>query len=831
MYHIIFLVLILLNQSLIKAVNLNAVLYSYQNDANFYHTIVNDFNDYAKANNLDINVKFIMQTPLNSTGVAGDYTDYLNHILNRQSKEFDIYFFYSGQSKQFGPHLVNLNEFIPKEQIDLYNYEYVKTVGVLDDELVAMPISTDVSVLYSNKQLLAKYNKSVPKTWDELIDTAKYIKNMESQLYGNNDLIGYNGLINEESGLSAIYEFIRSFRKSKNDPHPELNSDITREALQKLKQVKDEVSSDEYFKAKDDLTVANLFSPQSKAIFLKFWYLPNPFFESSPLPGGREGVTGSVPLNNNVGICKYIGEEKIKAAGEVVKFFSSFEEQKKVTMMNLALSPIVSVYDEQVCQNVNCDVINAMQPFESMDFSLDQFGSMAYMEKYSAEFADYLYGEKDLETSIKNIDDVLAVHYISFKAKETKIMALSIFVVVLLVCAFMAMSLIFLKMRKFKMQLSILPNKFWVLAITGSILLVCTILTALGKESSFKCRLRFFCITVGYNLNILPVLYILIVKFPKRSTFARWVVRNRNTFIIMFISIELILNALYYYSPVSVRDIKVENGENYQVCHYTEGKTSKILFYAAIVIQALILVTLTILAFMERHIEDAYEEIKILIGIMFINLLTLIIYFVIYFLHIKSYIVYYASLISAIFIIAITNYFLTYPFRIIRELMNDNSEMYNNQMILKSMNKTKQYNTYNYSGNMSINNYPNYNYSGNSSSGNGRQNSSYNNSSSHNNSSNGKTFTNTNYSNYSTNSFSNPTYPNYNSSTNGYNGGIISYNKNSSFNNYSGFTGSQSHNGFSGNSYSNNGFSGNSYSNNGFSGSQSQNGYKKYNQY
>jgi len=48
-------------------------------------------------------------------------------------------------------------------------------------------------ILYSNKYLLEKYNKTVPKTWDELLETGVYILNKEREK-GNDKLIGYNGL-------------------------------------------------------------------------------------------------------------------------------------------------------------------------------------------------------------------------------------------------------------------------------------------------------------------------------------------------------------------------------------------------------------------------------------------------------------------------------------------------------------------------------------------------------------------------------------------------------------------------------------------------------------
>jgi len=48
--------------------------------------------------------------------------------------------------------------------------------------------------LYSNKELLKKYNKEVPKTWQQLLDTGKEILTKEREL-NNTELIGYNGLL------------------------------------------------------------------------------------------------------------------------------------------------------------------------------------------------------------------------------------------------------------------------------------------------------------------------------------------------------------------------------------------------------------------------------------------------------------------------------------------------------------------------------------------------------------------------------------------------------------------------------------------------------------
>ena len=44
--------------------------------------------------------------------------------------------------------------------------------------------------------LLNKYGKDVPRTWDELIDTARLILQKEKEENPDVDLIGYNGHVN-----------------------------------------------------------------------------------------------------------------------------------------------------------------------------------------------------------------------------------------------------------------------------------------------------------------------------------------------------------------------------------------------------------------------------------------------------------------------------------------------------------------------------------------------------------------------------------------------------------------------------------------------------------
>ena len=60
-------------------------------------------------------------------------------------------------------------------------------------EILKQPVQLSYSVLYSNHNLLKKYDKQIPTTWDELIETSKYILKKEQDA-NNTNIIAYNGL-------------------------------------------------------------------------------------------------------------------------------------------------------------------------------------------------------------------------------------------------------------------------------------------------------------------------------------------------------------------------------------------------------------------------------------------------------------------------------------------------------------------------------------------------------------------------------------------------------------------------------------------------------------
>ncbi|OUM70662.1 hypothetical protein PIROE2DRAFT_1202 [Piromyces sp. E2] len=238
----LFLILIIANLISIKAITIKALVFTFTEKAFIYNPLVNAFNKYSIDNELDIDLQLTLLTPQNATSEIYNYGSAIYNLLQKKSDKYDIYFYYGSYSEKIGHHLVNLSEYISNDHIEMYDSHILEKNCSSNKKIVGLPISIDISVLYSNNLLLSKYGKTVPKTWDQLIETGSYILQKERE-QNNNALIGYNGLFNDVNGGVSIYEFIHSFRESNSAPHPEIMSKTTIKALETLKKLKNEISS------------------------------------------------------------------------------------------------------------------------------------------------------------------------------------------------------------------------------------------------------------------------------------------------------------------------------------------------------------------------------------------------------------------------------------------------------------------------------------------------------------------------------------------------------------------------------------------------------------
>jgi len=403
LFKILTFILIYLSKELINAVNVNAVTYSYRDSPQEINKLADMFNHYAKENNLDITLQLTVFTSVNSEigNSAVNYNTIVESFLNKKSSKYDLYFYDSAYSAKFGNHFINLFEYLPNEYINMYNSDIISNTCVYNNHLIGLPIILSYDVLYANKAFLAKYNKNIPKTWDELLSTAKYILEEEKKL-NNAELLAYNGLFPyDKTGSSSIYEFIYSFRESVYDGFPEFTSQAAHDALVKLKQIKDEIASDEIFSSDSNFSVSNIF--MGKCLFAKFYNIAgiDQNYYLAPLPGKREGISSSAITGDYLGISKYISEDHKNAAIEVLKFLISKETQKGLLMENKNNYPTISslLDDEEVCSQIDCKLLRNIQPvFMPITKDFDSFESVLRDSTYN-----YLYYNEPVDQSLQKI--------------------------------------------------------------------------------------------------------------------------------------------------------------------------------------------------------------------------------------------------------------------------------------------------------------------------------------------------------------------------------------------------------------------------------------------
>ncbi|MBN9137481.1 MAG: extracellular solute-binding protein, partial [Phyllobacterium sp.] len=112
----------------------------------------------------------IVAMPANSSDNFGQYRLW----LAAGNTDIDVYRTDVIWAPQLADQFLDLKE-AAKDVIDQHIPSIIEsqTVG---GKLVALPMFTDAPALYYRKDLLEKYKKPVPKTWDEMAATAKEIQ-------------------------------------------------------------------------------------------------------------------------------------------------------------------------------------------------------------------------------------------------------------------------------------------------------------------------------------------------------------------------------------------------------------------------------------------------------------------------------------------------------------------------------------------------------------------------------------------------------------------------------------------------------------------------------
>ncbi|RUQ78547.1 ABC transporter substrate-binding protein, partial [Brucella abortus] len=236
----------------------------------------------------------------------------------------------------------------------------------VNGKLVALPFYTDAPALFYRKDLLEKYNKPVPKTWDEMAATAKDIMEKE-RADGKADLWGFVFQGNAYEGLTCnALEWIKSSGGGQivePDGEISVNNEKAAAAIDRARGWIGTISPQGVLGYQEEESRGVW--QTGNAVFMRNWpyvyALSNSAdsavkgkFDVAPLPAMAEGEPPASALGGwNLAVSKY--STKQDAAIALVKFLASPEVQKAEAVELSRLPTIEALYDDK-------DVI-AAQPF------------------------------------------------------------------------------------------------------------------------------------------------------------------------------------------------------------------------------------------------------------------------------------------------------------------------------------------------------------------------------------------------------------------------------------------------------------------------------------
>lgn len=256
---------------------------------------------------------------------------------------------------QLADHLTDLTE-ATKDIIGGY-FPAIVELQTANGKLVALPSFTDAPALYYRKDLLEKYGKSVPKTWDELAATAQEIQDGE-RAAGNADMWGFVWQGNAYEGLTCnALEWVKSSGGGQivePDGTISINNEKAAAAIDRARGWVGTISPEGVlaYGEEESRGVWQL----GNAVFMRNW--PYAYglgsgadsavkdkFDVTTLPVGTEGDAPAATLGGwNLAVSKYSPDQD--AAIRLVKFLSSPEEQKLRAIEQTNLPTLVATYDD-----------------------------------------------------------------------------------------------------------------------------------------------------------------------------------------------------------------------------------------------------------------------------------------------------------------------------------------------------------------------------------------------------------------------------------------------------------------------------------------------------
>lgn len=271
------------------------------------------------------------------------------------NKDVDVYQTDVVWAPQLAEQFVDLTE--ATKDVVGQHFPSIIASQTVNGRLVALPAFTDAPALYYRKDLLEKYGKAPPKTWDELAATAKEIQEKE-RAAGQADLWGYVFQGNAYEGLTCnALEWVKSSGGGQivePDGTISINNEKAAAAIDRIKGWIGTISPQGALAYQEEESRGVW--QTGNAVFMRNWPYAYALgngddsavkakFAVTPLPTATDGDQPSSTLGGwNLAVSKYSDDQE--AAIALVKFLASPEVQKQRAIQLSNLPTVAALYDD-----------------------------------------------------------------------------------------------------------------------------------------------------------------------------------------------------------------------------------------------------------------------------------------------------------------------------------------------------------------------------------------------------------------------------------------------------------------------------------------------------
>jgi trehalose/maltose transport system substrate-binding protein len=294
----------------------------------------------------------IVPMPSSTTDQFGQYKLW----LAAQNSDIDVYQTDVIWAPQLANQLLDLTD--ATKDVVKDHFPAIIESQTVNGKLVALPFFTDAPALYYRKDLLDKYGKQPPKTWEELTATAKEIQDKE-RAAGSKDLWGFVFQGNAYEGLTCdALEWVKSYGGGQivePDGTISINNPQAAKALELAKTWINNISPPGVLAYQEEESRGVW--QTGNAVFMRNWPYAYSLgnggdsavkdkFDVVPLPAGTgDGARSAATLGGwNLAVSKY--SKNPDAAIALVKFLGSKDGQKYEAINASHLPTIQALYDD-----------------------------------------------------------------------------------------------------------------------------------------------------------------------------------------------------------------------------------------------------------------------------------------------------------------------------------------------------------------------------------------------------------------------------------------------------------------------------------------------------